>query len=388
MEFVIAPDKFKGTLGASQAADAIGRGVRKVFPAAALALRPVADGGEGTVEALLTGLGGRASSKRVTGPLGDEVEASVGWLADGRAAMEVAQASGLVLVPPERRDALRAHSMGVGEVIRAVAESGRTRSLVVGIGGSAMTDGGTGAARALGWRFLDRAGRELPPGGAALIDLAHIDGAAVADAVRELEIDLASDVDNPLLGAEGAARVFAPQKGASAEQVELLERALTVLARRIKEDVGVDVAERPGAGAAGGLGAGLMAFCGATMRPGFDLVAEVTGLTQVIRGADYVITGEGKLDRQSLGGKAPIGVARLAAKSLVKCFAVAGDIPLKDRKALSEAGFAGMASMVETVGEQRAFDDPSNAIQATTEKLLRSRNLREAPGGRRDRRIV
>ena len=387
MEFVIAPDKFKGTLGASEAADAIGRGVRKVFPAAALALRPLADGGEGTVEALLTGLGGRASYEKVTGPLGDEAEAAIGWLADGRAAIEVAQASGLVLVPQGRRDALRAHSVGVGELIRAVAESGRTRSLVVGIGGSAMTDGGTGAARALGWRFLDAAGRDLPLGGEALIDLARIDGSAVADAVRDLEIVLASDVDNPLLGDEGAARVFAPQKGASADQVELLERALTVLARRIKEDVGVDVAGRPGAGAAGGLGAGLMAFCGASLRPGFDLVAEVTGLNEAIRAVDYVITGEGKLDRQSLGGKAPIGVARLAAKSLVVCFAVAGDIPLNDRKKLGEAGFAGMASVVETVGEQRAFEDPSNAIQATTEKLLRSKILREVPG-RRDRRIV
>jgi glycerate kinase len=387
VEFVIAPDKFKGTLGASEAADAIGRGVRKVFPAAALALRPLADGGEGTVEALLTGLGGRASYEKVTGPLGDEAEAAIGWLADGRAAIEVAQASGLVLVPQGRRDALRAHSVGVGELIRAVAESGRTRSLVVGIGGSAMTDGGTGAARALGWRFLDAAGRDLPLGGEALIDLARIDGSAVADAVRDLEIVLASDVDNPLLGDEGAARVFAPQKGASADQVELLERALTVLARRIKEDVGVDVAGRPGAGAAGGLGAGLMAFCGASLRPGFDLVAEVTGLNEAIRAVDYVITGEGKLDRQSLGGKAPIGVARLAAKSLVVCFAVAGDIPLNDRKKLGEAGFAGMASVVETVGEQRAFEDPSNAIQATTEKLLRSKILREVPG-RRDRRIV
>lgn len=387
MEFVIAPDKFKGTISASLAAEAIGRGVRKVFPAATLVLRPMADGGEGTVEALLTAVGGRESYETVTGPLGGEVQAAIGWLADDRAVIEVAQAAGLVLVDPDRRDPLRADTFGVGQLIRAAAESGRCRSLVIGIGGSATSDGGTGAARALGWRFLDAAGGELAAGGGELARLARIDGFGAAEAVRGLEIVVASDVDNPLVGESGAARVFAPQKGASPEQVEQLERGLTVLAERIKADVGLDVADRPGAGAAGGLGAGLMAFCGATLRPGFDLLAEAGDLARVIRASDHVVTGEGKLDRQSLGGKTPLGVARLAAKSLVPCHAVAGDIPLNDRKALHDAGFAGMVSLFEAVGEDRAFDDPAGAIEAATEKLLRSKILREVPK-RRDRRII
>ena len=273
MHVVVAPDKFKGTLTASEVAEALAKGVRGAIPHASFTLRPIGDGGEGTIDALLLAHGGRVSAKQVSGPLGGQVEASLAHLADGSCAFEMAGAAGLTLVDPDRRDALTSSTLGLGELLSAALDDGERR-ILVGLGGSASTDGGTGAARAVGWRFLDRDGAELPLGGGSLRDLARIDSTGVRPEVVASTIVAACDVDNPLLGASGAARVFAPHKSATPEEVEVLEEGLATLAARIKEDLGLDVADIPGSGAAGGTGAGLRAFFGAELGPGFEIVAE------------------------------------------------------------------------------------------------------------------
>lgn len=371
----MAPDKFKGTLSAVQVAEAMARGARAAFPAAAMDLCPVADGGEGTLEALLVGIGGRVRKVEVSGPLGGSVEAEIAWLNDGRAGIEMAQAAGLALVDARTRPALDASSRGTGEAIRAALEA-NAKEIVIGVGGSASTDGGTGAAAALGWRFLDAEGRDLPPGGGALSNLARIDDSRVIAGARDASITAACDVDNPLLGERGAARVFGPQKGATAEDVEVLEHSLTVLETRIRADLGVDVADQEGAGSGGGIGAGLIAFFGARLGRGFDIVAEATGLGSVIRRSDLVITGEGRLDRSSLGGKAPIGVAHLARRAEVRCVAVAGEVWL-DPSELRKSGIHDAASLLEKVGRQRSLEDPAGSITEVTNKLLREKLLGE-----------
>jgi len=368
---VIAPDKFKGTLSASEVADALAKGVRAAIHHASMTLRPIGDGGEGTVDALLLAHGGRLSSKQVSGPLGDVVVAPLAHLADGSCAMEMSVAAGLTLVPEDRRDALGSSTRGLGELIAAALDEGERR-ILIGVGGSASTDGGTGAARAVGWRFLDKDGEELPPGGGSLKHLARIDDSRVRPELSAATIVAACDVDNPLLGDSGAARVFAPQKGADPEQVEILEEGLATLADRIEEDLGLDVADLPRSGAAGGTGAGLRAFFGAELGPGFDVVAQATRLHDEIEEADLVVTGEGSLDDQSLGGKAPIGVARMARELEVPCYAVAGEVSAEPA-ALKREGILGSASLIEAVGRERAFADPAGSIVVATKALLTKR---------------
>src|SRR5918992_2055466 len=363
MRILIAPDKFKGTRSAPEVARAIAAGIRRTQPDVDIELLPLADGGDGTVDALVSAVGGRIERVSVTGPLGHPVEAPLGWLDDGRAVIEMAAASGLALVPPGSRDALRATSRGTGELIqRALAERERSWQVIVGLGGSASTDGGTGAATALGWRFVDKTGRQLAPGGGELHRLAAIDGSHVAAGLETGGLVGATDVDNPLLGPRGAARIFAPQKGASSDDVELLEEGLSVLSRRIQGDLGIDVSEKWGSGACGGIGAGLIAFLGARLEPGFELVAKVAGLEDAIASADLVITGEGRLDDQSLGGKAPIGVARLARRAGVRCVAVAGENVVDDQT-LRREGIARAVSLVETVGHERAVSEVDHALE-------------------------
>jgi glycerate 2-kinase len=366
---VIAPDKFKGTLTASEVAEALAKGVRAAIPHVSLALRPIGDGGEGTIDALLLAHGGRISAKRVSGPMGEPVQASLAHLADGSCALEMSSAAGLILVDPSRRDALASSTRGLGELIAAALDEGERR-ILVGLGGSASTDGGTGAAKAVGWRFLDAAGGELPPGGGSLRYLARIDNSGVRPEVSAAAIVAACDVDNPLLGDSGAARVFAPQKSASPEEVEILEEGLATLATRIKEDLGMDVAGLAGSGAAGGTGAGLRAFFGAELGAGFEVVSEAANLRDEIDEADLVMTGEGSLDDQSLGGKAPIGVARMARGFEVPCYAVAGEVSA-DPGALKREGILGSASLIEAVGKERAFADPAGSIVVATKALLR-----------------
>ena len=369
MRVVVAPDKFKGSLEARAVADAIAAGVRRRFPDASLVCIPVADGGEGTVDTLVSAIGGRNAEVEVHGPVGFPVRASIGWLSDGRAVVEVSSAVGLGLI--ELPDPLGASSRGCGELIARILEERAGADVVIGVGGSASTDGGTGAATAVGWRFLDRHGRELAPGGGGLSRLATIDSTHVDGAIKQARILGAVDVNNPLVGPRGSARVFAPQKGASKGDVAVLEEGLGVLAERIRADIGIDVSTTPGGGGAGGIGAGLVAFFGAELRPGFDVVAGATRLADAIREADLVITGEGKLDQGSLGGKAPAGVARLAADAGVPCIAVVGESTLGDHE-LTEAGILRAVALRDRFGSREAFSRTAELVAETTAEALTS----------------
>jgi glycerate kinase len=310
MRAVVAPDKFKGSLTAQEAARAIERGLRgsgRAFEA--IVSIPMADGGEGTVEAFLAG-GARRMSVTVRGPLGEPVSAT--FALDGAAAIvEMSAGSGLLLLPSEKRDALRATSFGTGELIRAALDE-RAERILVGIGGSATNDAGAGMLAALGARLLDESGSDLEPGGAALARLAKIDLKGLDPRLKSVAIDVAADVDNPLCGPNGASAIFGPQKGASPDDVRVLDRALAHFADVSVAALGADHRNDPGAGAAGGLGFALRVFLGARLRPGVEIVAELRGLPEALAGANAVYTGEGSIDEQTLAGKTVAGVARLA----------------------------------------------------------------------------
>jgi glycerate kinase len=366
VRILIAPDKFKGTLTAVEVARAMRAGVLSALPDASVELCPVADGGDGTAETLCEALGGTRSFAVVSGPLGAPVEAPLYRLDDGRVVIEMAQASGLTLLEG-KKDPLRASSFGTGELLGAALEQAAgDGEILIAIGGSASTDGGTGAARARGWRFLDAAGRDLDPGGGALVHLATIDP---PNETRRAAITGFSDVDNPLLGPSGAAPVFAPQKGASQGEVELLERGLGVLAERIAQDLGLDVASLSGGGAAGGMGAGLVAFFGGSLEAGFEAIAAAVELEAALGRADLVLTGEGSLDEQSLAGKAPIGVSRMAAAAGVPCLAIAGRVALDSSK-LAEVGVLEAMDLVLVSGERRALGEPAAAVTDAVATLL------------------
>ncbi len=312
MKVVVATDSFKGSMRSDEAGAIIATGLRESLESAEIMVIPVADGGEGTTDAVVRATGGELKGVEVTGPLGDPVTAHYGLLPDGETAvMEMASASGIELVAADRLDPMRATTFGTGEMIGAALEGG-AREIILGIGGSATVDGGTGMAQALGYRLLTAAGSECGRGGEALSTIATIESGAVLPALRECRIRVACDVTNPLLGERGAASVFGPQKGATPEMVELLEEGLGSLAKVwIREGLLEDV-DRPGDGAAGGLGAGLRAFCRAEMSSGADLVADITGFDEEILDADFLVTGEGRTDEQTAGGKL---CAVLAAKA-------------------------------------------------------------------------
>ncbi|PYK68366.1 MAG: glycerate kinase [Verrucomicrobia bacterium] len=334
MRILIAPDKFKGSLSAQEVSDNIALGVRDAISDAAIEIAPMADGGEGTADAICKARGGKWVTCSAHGPLGDPIEASYVWLGES-AVMEMSEAAGMRRLKNGVRDVLRANTFGVGEMLLDAARRG-AREIIIGLGGSATNDGGLGLARALGFRFLGENGDELTDV-ASLVDLAQIEppvGAGVSPAKLsqmqparlplQLRIIAAVDVRNPLLGPNGATHTFGPQKGASREQLELLERSLTHLADGVTGDLGCDFRNEPGAGAAGGLGFGLMSFCDAKVQPGFEVVAEAVALEHKIKSADVIITGEGKLDDQTLEGKTPAGVAGLARKLGKRVFAIVG----------------------------------------------------------------
>jgi glycerate 2-kinase len=339
MRILIAPDKFKGSLSARQVAENIALGIRDVIPDAQIEIAPVADGGEGTAEVICNARGGEWVMCRTHGPLGNPIEARYVWLGENASAViEMSEAAGLRALENGVRDVLRANTFGVGEMLLEVAKRG-AREIIVGLGGSVTNDGGFGMARALGFRFFDERHNEIEKT-VDLISVAGIEAPVAADVspVTSLKSQLASasggplqvkiiaacDVRNPLLGETGATRTFGPQKGATPKQLEILERALTRLADTVTRELGCDFRNNPGAGAAGGLGFGLMNFCSAQLQPGFDVVADAVELEEKIKSADVVITGEGKLDSQTLEGKAPAGVARLARKFGRRVFAVVG----------------------------------------------------------------
>ena len=312
MKIVIATDSFKGSMRSDEAGKIIAAALRESLSDAEIKVIPVADGGEGTTDAVIRATGGELRSVQATGPLGDPVTAHYGLLPDGKTAvMEMASSSGIELVPPDRLDPMKAITYGTGEMIRAALEDG-VRDLILGIGGSATVDGGIGMAQALGYRLLRADGSECGRGGEALATIAAIESDGVSPALQECRIRVACDVTNPLLGGLGAARVFGPQKGASPEMVELLEDGLRGLADIWKKNGFLKSVECPGDGAAGGLGAGLRAFCNAEISSGADLVSDITGFDQEICDAEILVTGEGRTDEQTAGGKL---CAVLAAKA-------------------------------------------------------------------------
>ncbi len=326
MKIVIAPDSFKDSLSAQGVADAIALGLAQVWPDALLVKCPMADGGEGTVESILAACEGERRRTQVCGPLGATVEAAWGWLPQSRTAIiEMAEASGLQLVPPGKRDACISSTYGTGELIRAALDAGAQR-VILAIGGSATNDGGAGAMQALGVKLLDAQGQKLAPGGLALAQLARIDISEIDPRLAEVQFDIAADVNNPLCGPHGASAIFGPQKGASPEQVQQLDRALGHFAERCAQVLNKDVHDEPGSGAAGGLGFAAKAFLRAQFKAGIEVVAELVGLNDAVKGADLVITGEGRFDAQTLRGKTPFGVARIARQHGVPVIVLAGTL--------------------------------------------------------------
>jgi glycerate 2-kinase len=322
---VVAPDKFKGSLTAAQVAARVAAGLARAAPGVDVAQVPVADGGDGTLEAALSA-GYRRVPVRAEGPTGEPVDTAYAER-DGVAVVELADISGLGRLPGGRPAPLTASSYGTGQVLRAALDAG-CRRIVLGIGGSASTDGGAGIVQALGGRLLDRRGAEVGRGGAALAAVRSLDLAGLHPALPETEVVVASDVDNPLLGPRGAAAVYGPQKGASPADVAALDAALARWAEAVHRATGVEAAATPGAGAAGGVGFAALAVLGATLRPGIDLVLELVGFTAALAGARLVITGEGSLDAQTLHGKAPAGVAAAARSAGIPVVAVAGRLLL------------------------------------------------------------
>jgi len=326
VRILICPQEFKGSLTARQAADAIAAGLQRALPDAGLDLAPMADGGPGTVDTILSSARGHLETAIVQDPLGRRVEATWGVLDEGpTAVIEMAAASGLVLLKPEERDPRRAGTYGTGQLIRAALDACRRR-LIIGVGGSATNDGGAGMAQALGARLLDAEGHDLPPGGAALAALARIDVSGLDARLRECEVTAATDAVNPLCGPSGASLVYGPQKGATPEIAAELDAALRHYAEVVRRDIGVDIASLPGAGAAGGLGGGLVAFLGARIESGAELVAQAIDLPRRIAVADVVFTGEGRLDAQTAFGKSVAVVARLAKAQGRPVIALAGSV--------------------------------------------------------------
>ena len=369
MKIVIAPDSFKGSLTALQAAEAIEQGMRKVFPNATTKKTPMADGGEGTVQSLVDATGGRLIVERVSDPLGSEIEAEYGILGDGTTAViEMAAASGLTLVPFDRRNPLVTTTYGTGQLIRAALDR-RCRKLIIGIGGSATNDGGAGMAEALGAKLLTSDGQPISPGGGGLGALNAINLSDLDSRLAATVTVVACDVDNPLTGKNGASHVYGPQKGAMPEMIETLDANLAHFASIVQHDMGKVVGEIPGAGAAGGLGAGLIAFLDAELKSGVDIVIDAVQLEKQLEGASFVVTGEGEINFQTVFGKTPIGVAKLAKKCGIPVIAIAGSIA----EGATEVHDAGIDAMIDIVPApiplERAVE---NAFDLTVEAAARA----------------
>lgn len=371
-KIIIACDSFKGSLSSDEAGRAIAEGIRRADPSFSTRTVPVADGGEGTVAALVHGLNGHFASCRVDGPLGQPVTASYGISGDGRLAfMEMAQASGLTLIPESDRNPLLTSTLGTGQMIKDALDKG-CDTILMGIGGSATNDGGMGLLHALGARFHDSAGRELPPCGASLEKIETIELAGLDVRALRTRFLVACDVDNPLFGPDGAACVFAPQKGADPAMVERLDRGLRNYARAVSRSTGRDVADMPGAGAAGGLGACLAAFFNAGLKPGIELMLDAVGFDDIIAGADLIITGEGRLDHQTLHGKTPCGVLRRGQRLGIPVVAVGGAVCASDE--LLKAGFLATLPVVPgpcTLAEAMDSATARENISRTAEQIVR-----------------
>lgn len=364
MKIVIAPDSYKESLSALEVAQAIEAGFREIFPEAEYHKLPMADGGEGTVQAMLDAIGGRWLSARVRGPLGTPVEARYGLTDHGLAVIEMAAASGLAHLTPSQRNPLITSSHGTGELIRAALDAG-ARSFLLGIGGSATNDGGAGMLQALGLRLLDANGADLPPGGAALAQLESIDSSNLDPRLHACVFDIACDVVNPLTGPQGASAVFGPQKGATPSMVLQLDQCLLQFARVVKNSTGIEVDQVAGAGAAGGMGAALLAFMQGKLRSGSEIVAEAIGLAEAIQDADLVITGEGRIDSQTIQGKTPMGVARVAQRHACPVIAIGGCLSADSGVVHQHGLSATMAAVSRACSVQEALAEAAPNVQRT-----------------------
>lgn len=371
MKFVLAPDSFKESMSAKTAAFAMKKGIMKVFPEAECVIVPMADGGEGTLESLVSATEGEIIKTDVIGPLGKKVTAEYGLLGDSETAViEMASASGLQLIKPEDRNPLHTTSYGTGQLIKHALDKGVNR-ILIGIGGSATNDGGVGMLQALGVSFKDKDGEELPFGGGALKHLHTIDTSGLDERIHNVQIDVACDVNNPLIGPTGASAIFGPQKGATRDMVTILDHNLTHYAKVIKEQLGEDIAFVAGAGAAGGMGAGLLAFLSARLKKGIDLVIEYTRLEEYVKDADFVFTGEGSIDGQTLYGKTPYGVATVAKKYSVPVIAFAGKIG-NDIDALYENGFNAIVGILKEVTSlKESLESGESNLAFATENVCR-----------------
>ena len=379
MKIVIAPDSYKESLSALDVACAIEDGFREIFPDAQYVKLPVADGGEGTVEAMVAATQGRVVDVEVTGPLGSPVRGFYGISGDNRCAfIEMAAASGLALVPPEKRNPLITTSRGTGELILQALDSGAS-NIIIGIGGSATNDGGAGMVQALGAKLCDANGTEIGYGGGSLNTLNTIDVSGLDPRIKHCAIRVACDVTNPLVGEQGASRIFGPQKGATEPLILELDRNLAHYADIIKKSLGVDVKNVPGAGAAGGMGAALMAFLGAELKSGIEIVTQALNLEEHIHDCTLVVTGEGRIDSQSIHGKVPVGVANVAKKYHKPVIGIAGSLT-RDVGVVHQYGIDAVFSVLTSIGTleeafRGAFDNiyrASRNIAATLAVGMRS----------------
>ncbi|GAB6169102.1 glycerate kinase [Clostridium carnis] len=373
MKFVLAPDSFKESMSSKEACNAMERGIKKVLPNAECIKVPMADGGEGTVEALVHGTDGKIVNVIVTPPLGErKVSAIYGILGNGTTAIiEMASASGIHLVKREERNPLLTTTYGTGEIIKDALDKG-IKHFVIGIGGSATNDGGAGMIQALGGKLLDKYGNQVSFGGGALKNIEKIDLSELDKRLKEVTIEVACDVTNPLIGENGASAVFGPQKGATSEMVKELDRNLAHYAECIKRDIGKDVAYEEGAGAAGGLGAALLAFLNADLKKGIELVIKHTELSKKVEGADFVFTGEGSIDNQTIYGKTPMGVAQVAKSKRVKTIAFAGKVG-EGVENLYDIGINSIFSIMTGVSTlEEALENGRKNLEKTTENIVRA----------------
>lgn len=377
-KIVAAPDSFKGSLTAKEVAEALEAGIKKYDSSIEVVKVPMADGGEGIVQSLADASDGRIIPVTVKGPMLNEVEAFYGILGDGgTAVIEMAAASGLPLVKPGERNPLVTTTYGTGELIKNALDMG-CRRIIIGIGGSATNDGGAGALQALGVRFLDVSGNEIGFGGGNLGRLHSIDTKHLDARIKDTEIIVACDVDNPLCGPRGASFVFGPQKGADSAMVEELDKNLAHYADLVESTLGVQIKDYPGSGAAGGLGGGLMAFLGAKLKKGVDIVIETVELEERVKGADLVITGEGMMDYQTIYGKAPFGVAKTAKKYGIPVVAICGSIG-KDVEVLYENGFESIFSIIDKpMSLEEAMERSKELIQNCSERVIRALSIAAA----------
>jgi glycerate kinase len=371
MKIVVAPDSFKGSLTAIEVSVAIEQGIREVFPEAEVIKIPMADGGEGTVQCLVNATGGKILEEKVIGPLGDEVLAFYGILGDRKTAIvEMAAASGLILIPESKRNPLVTTTYGTGQLIKAALDQG-CRKMIIGIGGSATNDGGAGMVQALGVKLLDQEGKEVGFGGGELKKIVKIDISCMDNRLSDTKVLVASDVNNPLCGPQGASKIYGPQKGATPEVIEELDKSLSYFAELIKRDLNKEVKDIPGAGAAGGLGAGLMAFLNAELRPGIEIIIEIVKIEQIIRESDLLITGEGRIDAQSVFGKVPFGLGKMAKKYNVPVIAIVGEIG-EGFSQIYEYGINSIMSIIsKAISIDEAMQMSKSLLKDATERMMR-----------------